>query len=237
MSTLLLRLASPLQSWGISSKFECRNTDRMPSKSAIIGLVAASLGRKRNEDISDLFPLRFGIRIDIEGTLLRDYHTAMHPYDEKRKYVTNRYYLSDAVFLIGLEGDECQLLEIEHALKTPAFPLFLGRRSCPPEGKLVLGIREKTILEALQDEPWLASDYMRGKVSPLGLRIFIDADDEDKNVLYQRDLPISFNQEHRQFGFRRVAEKDKVPIIANSNRGSSLIKDNTNHDAFSEVGV
>ena len=39
MSTLLLRLAGPLQSWGTDSKFEVRRTENEPSKSGVIGLV------------------------------------------------------------------------------------------------------------------------------------------------------------------------------------------------------
>ena len=44
MSTLLLRLAGPMQSWGTDSKFDVRRTGREPSKSGVIGLVAAALG-------------------------------------------------------------------------------------------------------------------------------------------------------------------------------------------------
>ena len=137
MSTLLLRLAGPLQSWGVDAKFDRRGTERAPTKSGVIGLVAAALGRLRNESVEDIQALRFGVRIDREGMLLRDYHTAK---SEKAAYVTNRYYLSDAVFLAGLEGKETLLMEIECALRNPAFPLFLGRRSCPPEGLLSLGV-------------------------------------------------------------------------------------------------
>ena len=49
MSTLLLRLAAPLQSWGASSKFGRRATEREPTKSGVIGLVAAALGIRRTE--------------------------------------------------------------------------------------------------------------------------------------------------------------------------------------------
>ena len=47
MSTLLLRLAGPLQAWGNDSKFETRRTGREPSKSGVIGLLAAALGKKK----------------------------------------------------------------------------------------------------------------------------------------------------------------------------------------------
>lgn len=47
MATLLLRLAAPLQSWGSDSKFETRKTDREPTKSGVVGLLAAALGLRR----------------------------------------------------------------------------------------------------------------------------------------------------------------------------------------------
>lgn len=49
MATLLLRLAAPLQAWGADSKFETRKTGREPTKSGVIGLLAAALGLRRDE--------------------------------------------------------------------------------------------------------------------------------------------------------------------------------------------
>ncbi|HAG14490.1 MAG TPA: type I-E CRISPR-associated protein Cas5/CasD, partial [Ruminococcus sp.] len=110
MSTLLLRLAAPLQSWGDSAKFEIRSTGREPTKSGVIGLLAAALGisREDKEALQQLNALRFGIRADREGKLLRDFHTAR---DAKTAYVTYRDYLSDAVFLSGLESDNDAFLQ------------------------------------------------------------------------------------------------------------------------------
>ena len=123
MNTLLLRIAAPLQSWGVDSKFENRRgTERFPTKSGIIGLIASALGRRRNENVEDISKLRFGVRIDQKGELLRDYHTAT---TGSKPYVTNRYYIADAVFLVGLEGDVMFLETINNALNNPAFPLFL----------------------------------------------------------------------------------------------------------------
>lgn len=127
MSTLLLRLAGPVQSWGIDSKFEVRRTENAPSKSGVTGLLAAALGIQRNEDISSLNQLRTGSQ-DGSGrkTFKMDFHTA---HSEKNSYITTRYYLSDAIFLVGLECEDKGFLQkLEYALKHPAFPLFLGRR-------------------------------------------------------------------------------------------------------------
>ena len=77
MSTLLLRLAAPLQAWGINSKFDIRKTEREPSKSGVVGLLAAALGRRRDESLDDLTALTFGIRSDKEGELLKDFHMVL----------------------------------------------------------------------------------------------------------------------------------------------------------------
>ena len=96
MPTLLLRLAAPLQSWGANSKFEIRTTEKMPTKSGVVGMLAAALGLGRDADLSALNALKFGVRADREGEDITDFHMA---HSEKSSYVTYRHYLSDAVFL------------------------------------------------------------------------------------------------------------------------------------------
>ena len=205
MSTLLLRLAAPLQAWGSNAKFERRGTERAPTKSGVIGMLAAALGRRREEPVDDLLHLHFGVRVDQEGVLLRDYHTARR---DKLAYVTHRYYLSDAIFLVGLEGDDTWLAQLDYALRHPVFPLFLGRRSCPPAGQVSLGIRQdRSLLEALEGEPIISSSLTsRSAVNHRLVRLFYDANDTDTGTYYMRDLPMSFDSSHRRYGFRRVAE-------------------------------
>lgn len=60
MAVLLLRLCGVMQSWGTDSRFLVRKTDPEPSKSGVVGLLCAALGRGRGEDISDLAALRMG---------------------------------------------------------------------------------------------------------------------------------------------------------------------------------
>ena len=132
MATLLLRLAAPLQSWGADSKFETRKTNREPTKSGVIGLLAAALGLRRDDatGLARLNGLHFAVRADREGSLLVDFHTANREEDRKKgkaPYVTYRHYLQDAVFLVGLESEDTALLqELETALKHPVYPLYLG---------------------------------------------------------------------------------------------------------------
>ncbi|MFF7504118.1 type I-E CRISPR-associated protein Cas5/CasD [Streptomyces lavendulae] len=76
---LLIRLAGPLQSWGLVSRFTRRDTHSRPTKSAVIGLCAAALGLDRTADLNaedlPLAELRFGVRADRPGVPVRDYHT------------------------------------------------------------------------------------------------------------------------------------------------------------------
>jgi len=233
MSTLLLRLAAPLQAWGVDAKFDRRGTERLPTKSGVVGMVAAALGRKRNESLDDLSSLRFGVRVEREGSLLRDFHTAK---SEAHAYATTRYYLSDAVFLVGLEGAENTLSTIAHALQFPAFPLFLGRRSCPPEGQVSLGVRTgMNLLQALRAEPWLVNEWAAGRESAeVHLRIVTDAADNTGGVFFQRDVPLSFDQRHRQYGFRRVQESAAL-LMPNPSSKRAAKQPLTTHDAMAEL--
>lgn len=139
MATLLLRLHGPMQSWGTTSRFDERDTQLEPSKSGVLGLICAALGRDRAEPIDDLAALRMGVRVDREGPVMRDYQTATGVAIAatgkpamSRTVVSPRYYLADAVFLVGLEGAPDLLAEIRDALRRPHWPLSLGRKSFVP---------------------------------------------------------------------------------------------------------
>ncbi len=67
MSALLLRLAGPMQSWGVQRRFSVRDTGLEPSKSGVVGLLCAARGRRREEPVTDLAALGMGVRVDREG--------------------------------------------------------------------------------------------------------------------------------------------------------------------------
>ena len=90
MSTLLLRFAGPMQAWGVDY--------REPTKSGATGLLAAALGLRRDAPLGKLTALRFGVRVDREGRLLRDFHMVHQQGGKQAVFVTERYYLCDAVF-------------------------------------------------------------------------------------------------------------------------------------------
>lgn len=215
MSTLLLRLAAPLQSWGSSSKFEIRTTEKMPTKSGVVGMVAAALGWDRNTDLTKLTDLKFGVRADREGENITDFHIARTS-KGKDSYVTYRHYLSDAVFLAGLEGDEELIEELENALQNPQFPLFLGRRSCPPTLPIVIGIRQKPLEEALREEPSVCENVKKA------IRVQIETSELQAGML--QDVPVSFDSQKRTYGYRKVKE-----FYVELNQNTS------EHDAMSEL--
>ncbi|BDP42577.1 type I-E CRISPR-associated protein Cas5/CasD [Deinococcus aetherius] len=162
MATLLIRLVGPMQAWGTRSQFDDRDTEAEPSKSGVLGLVAAALGIDRAEPVDHLAALRFGVRVDREGVVRSDYHTAqLFPGERKTSTsVTRRAYLVDAAFWAAL-GGERPLLEATHAaLRNPHWPLCLGRKSFPPSEALWLdgGVREGELLDVLRSAPSLRGE-------------------------------------------------------------------------------
>ena len=111
MPTLLLKIDPPIQSWGTTLKLKNHETDMYPSKSGVIGMIAAAFGRKRDEDISDLAELRFGVRIDRQGTILDDFQVS--EVSGKDKKIGHRKYISDACFTCGIQADGKKLEEIK----------------------------------------------------------------------------------------------------------------------------
>lgn len=186
MSTLLLRLAGPMQSWGTHSRFSVRDTGQEPSKSGVLGLLCAALGKPRTESPGDGFPsleqlasLRMGVRVDREGRLRRDFQTAgagrspgtfggqgpgvvRADGSKGGTVISNRYFIADASFLVGLEGDRALLEHLDHAIQRPVWQLFLGRKSFVPSEPVRLpdsppggpGLTELSLRPALLGHPW-----------------------------------------------------------------------------------
>jgi CRISPR system Cascade subunit CasD len=238
MKTLLLKFSGPLQSWGIDSHFEYRNTSRYPSKSAIIGLIAAAFGHRRGETekIQELNSLNFAVRVDQPGTLLKDFHIAK---SSKQTYVTYRYYLQDAIFLVAISHNNSDWIdEIEFALKHPVFQLFMGRRSAPVDGRFFLEKIDKDIQTVFEEYRWQAFEWYRKKYQKdnddenvVELDAYFDAClfDEELNNLKPRDRVISFSKQRREHGFRPVINKT---IRLKNIEGKKTLE----HNAFEAIG-
>jgi CRISPR system Cascade subunit CasD len=172
MPTLLLRLIGPMQSWGTTSRFDQRDTGKEPSKSGVIGLLAAALGIDRENwaDLKPLADLKMAVRHDRTGMPKRDYQTAgcassdtiikANGSPSKDGVVSQRHYLADAAFLVGLEGDNSSLLERAHEhLKNPTWMLFLGRKSYLPSEPIWIenGVQNAPLREVIIHWPWIAT--------------------------------------------------------------------------------
>ena len=208
MAVLLLRFSGPLQSWGDSSRFTRRMTRREPTKSGVVGLLASALGRSREESVADLAQLELGVRSDQPGTIVRDFQSEKSLDGKKVMPLTHRYYLADAKFLVALGGDEELLHRLDAAVKAPRWPLYLGRRSCPPDAPLSLGVHEEyaTVREALEKESWIASDWYRRKCKReemSTLEVSCDARDGEPCVS-QADYPLDFSLRERRYACRPV---------------------------------
>ncbi|AEB11724.1 type I-E CRISPR-associated protein Cas5/CasD [Marinithermus hydrothermalis] len=215
MPTLLLRLQGPMQSWGTRSRFDHRDTWPYPTKSGVLGLLAAALGRDRKEDISDLAALRMGVRVDQKGVLKVDYQTARNVLAADGRALRDvqswRYYLSGAAFLAGVEGTEELLQQIHQALRNPRFPLYLGRKSYLPSPPPYLpdGLRPEELEEALRGYPYLLKEKPRED-----LLLALEAPPEQGRLVYDQPLA-PFAQ--RRFGARYVREivlpKEEVRLV------------------------
>lgn len=219
MGTLLLRLVGPMQSWGVQSNFTHRDTGLEPSKSGVIGLVCAAMGRGRDKPIDDLAALRMGVRVDREGLVKYDYHTANDVLKAsgagtKDTELSYRYYLADAAFLVGLEGRNLDLLrQLDHALRHPHWFLFLGRKAFVPSEPVWISDSfqpDQDLETALRHYPRL-----RSKRSPFDddqARLMIE--DARRGDIARPDQPISFAKGHRQFTVRRLYADFCIPPSA-----------------------
>lgn len=212
MTTLLLRLEGPMQSWGTHSRFNHRDTELVPSKSGVIGLLCAALGRQRGADLSDLAALEMAVRIDRPGRIETDFHTAEdvpRAGDSGSKTVMSwRHYLADASFLVGLTGPHPLLVQLHRALCSPRWPLFLGRRAFPPARPVYIpdGLVEKPLIEALASVEWLDDGATRDCV-----REVTSAEEGDP----RQDVPVSFLTDDRRFATRWVRRE---PLLRGSGK-------------------
>ena len=235
MSILLLRLSGPLQSWGSSSRFTIRTTQREPTKSAVIGLLASAQGRQRGDDIEDLLHLSFGVRIDQPGILVNDMQTE-HGANVKAMPLTKRYYLSDAKFLVALGADPALLEGLDQALRHPRWPLYLGRRACPPDYPVSLGlVQEDRVDQALRTHPWMAASWYKRRHRGCRLEVVCDADcvkGEDNGVVSsQADIPLSFGAA-RRYAVRTVS-RYRIPNPDGPSPDKQQTKAVPDHDPMS----
>jgi len=212
-ASVLMRLAGPMQSWGVSSKFEKRDTQQWPTKSGIIGMAASALGLDFDDDdeIGELAALTLVVRMDQPGRVIRDYHTAGTVYPsgaggwlaasgkvvKDQAKLSERMYLADAVFTAALGGPDDELAAaVAEALRRPARALVLGRRSCPPSAPILIALSPDDPMTCIGRLP-----FQGYGTAPAKLRAVWD-DPTGPHVA--DDQPVSFARDGRRFAQRAV---------------------------------
>jgi len=221
MSGLLIRLAAPLQAWGDHSTFTRRDTGPYPTRSGLIGLIAAAAGRRRGDPIDDLSPLEFTVRVDRPGAPTRDFHTVggglpparTVPTAEGRRrpagtatIVSHRYYLADAVFTVAAAGPDHVVVLAADALSRPTWGPYLGRRSCPAEAPLLLRWPLDDPVAELRTKVPIARRPPRGQNTVTVQFVYqtppAGADQAARHTL--NDLPVDFHPLRRRYLGRDV---------------------------------
>lgn len=196
-SSLVLHLHGPLQAWGSRSRFDTRSTEAAPTKSAIVGMLAAALGRRRGSSVEDLAALLLTTRVDRPGRILRDYHTVGAAYPQGQRLrraedgrersdpiVSERFYLADAAFTVAITGRAALIDELDAALRRPRWALALGRRCCPPAEPFLLGRSDDDPVQILEQRLPVVRDTQRN-----GTSVTFTTDDPAGDQTNIRDQP------------------------------------------------
>ncbi|OHX16262.1 type I-E CRISPR-associated protein Cas5/CasD [Chromobacterium sphagni] len=204
---LVFRLYGPMASWGELAVGEQRISADHPSRSALLGLLGAALGARRDDEASQQAlsrGYRFGIKLIAAGMPLRDYHTVQWPdipkkfaYRTRRQEVrdkeklntilTSREYRSDSLSVVAVEAAPDAphgLPALAEALASPVFMPYLGRKSCPlalPLGPRIAGFDTlKQALDSRDGEPLVSAVDVDGD-EPLAVDIDLN---EDRQARY-----------------------------------------------------
>ena len=222
---LALLLDGPMQSWGHSSRFDRRTTALHPTRSGIIGILAAALGINKygpdeGEKLARFAPLRITTvslpRQDRHGhdrfiQRMEDYHTvtgirrASGKVDDDATVQTYRHYLLDSRFGVLLEGPVTLLEEVADALRNPRWGVWLGRKCCLPASPLLI------TLASTREEAWhmlLARTGHGGTESLEQFDHVIEVNSSESGADAIDDTPIGFGkpigERHAPRWIRRV---------------------------------
>lgn len=218
---LVLKLDGPMQAWGGHTFEDFRPSHDFPTRSGLLGLLAACLGIERDDGLGQArlaASVEFTVRADDatsrperdeeivkrRAIKLADYHTVMDARrvnrapKEGETIQSWREYLHDASFTVAVaqrEAGGLDLDEIANALAWPVYTPSLGRRSCPPARPLIHGDKKKDFVEASDGVAALK------QVPPsLGL-VYSETLGSDKPFSI-RDVPM--HRDKRQFATRKI---------------------------------
>ncbi|HDS2558526.1 TPA: type I-E CRISPR-associated protein Cas5/CasD [Klebsiella aerogenes] len=228
---LVFQLHGPMASWGVDAPGEVRHSHELPSRSALLGFLAAALGIRRDEEARlNEFNQHYSFLLcaSQDPRWARDYHTVQMPKEvRKARYFSRREELSDPellsalisrrdyytdawwmVALVQTTDAPYSLEQLRDALLRPVFPLYLGRKSHPLALPLAPLLLEGTAPDVLNE----AYRQYREKFNKINIRLaelqhecWWEGEHDGLNankVLRRRDRPMSRRQ--WTFGERTV---------------------------------
>lgn len=224
---LVFQLYAPMASWGEEAVGEIRHSASVPTRSAILGLLAAALGISRDDDVQlNKVNQHYYVAVHAlssQDRWLRDYHTVSVPRENKKyRYYTRRdeicldanevgtiisqrEYRCDGYWHIAVSTtDEAPftLEVIREALLTPHYPLYLGRKSCPlalPLAPRVMTGNLKQVFVQAIDE--MCPEELIGFIQQKGMCYWDDPD--EKSLVWSQKLQSSnqpLSRRRWQFG-------------------------------------
>lgn len=185
---LVFTLAATIASFGDVAGHERRGSWGWPGRSAILGLLAAAHGIRRDGDFAALDALAVSVAVFEGGQPLRDYHTvqtvpttlARRPQSrpealalagkDANTTITLRDYRTGVLFGVAVTGEG--LPALAEALRRPVFALYLGRKSCPLSAPVAPRVVEAETPEAalalVRLPPWHKGAVARMLVADAG---------------------------------------------------------------------
>jgi CRISPR system Cascade subunit CasD len=178
---LVFTLSATLASFGDVAGHERRGSWTWPGRSAILGLLAAARGIRRDGDFAGLDALSVSVAVFETGEVMRDYHTVQTvpsaavkaPQSRPQALrdgagrlnttITLRDYRAGVLYGVAVTGPGLDALA--EALERPVFQLYLGRKSCPLNAplapRLVQAASAAEALGHLRLPPWAAEAQAR----------------------------------------------------------------------------
>ena len=203
-----------MQSWGVDSKHSVKDTLNFPTKSAILGILLASMGKSGDQIqlLGELTPLDLQVMAyatpNIKPTMLNDFHMVGSGYNMEddwqalflpRKYngkkanggtkLTYRRYVLDVCFGIVLEVPQHLKDEIIQGLCEPVYDVYFGRKSCVPTDFIYKG--EFDSLEAGKKH---IENMAKIREKELQFSVLQGENENSKSTLLLNDVPINFGK-------------------------------------------
>ena len=215
---LVFQLHGAMAAWGEIAVGETRRSAPHPSKSAILGLLAAACGIDRQQEKTHReMAAGYGVAVKVlsGGTLLVDYHTVQVPPNQRKAVfrtrkeelaadkvgtlLSSREYRCDAVYIVAVwtaaPSAPFQLAQLAAALEKPVYHLYLGRKSCPPAAPLLPVVVEekdlKTALDGYSHIPAELACITRKQAPRYYWDDLSESGLEAGQIVERRDLPLS----------------------------------------------